>query len=405
MMIYRFKAWSGDGQLEGEVRAAGASQARRQILRFDPRLELRSLRWDAAATLSHWVDLLRPPPAREVAQFFRQFHLLFVSGIDPARGLAVLQESGSEPRLKLALGESLRRVSEGSLISDALRKHPRIFSPFVCGLIAVGESTGGFDEVLDRCATLLERDSERSSRVRATLIYPCFLVLASLVMLAAMLLVFLPRMAEVLRSLGGEQPLSLRILLTLGSLLGNPTVSIGLVVASLELALGAFLWLRTREGRDWLDRTVLRLPVLRRVFLALILTRLSFALELVLRCGMPLTSSLGLIADSLGNRFVGRWLLEARERVAEGLTLAEALAGPDSPLPPLFLTLVDVGEESSRLEILMRHAQRIYGEEMDHYLETGMALLEPAILLIMGILVGAMVIAFMLPIAHMIGRL
>lgn len=404
MLVYRFRANSGNGFIEGEVVALNKARALKRLRRIDPDLELERIRVDLAATLNTHIDRWFPVGGLERAQFFRQVHLLFTSGMELSRAVRTLAESSQVPRLRKALFEIDQSLQEGNIFSDALRRHPAIFPPFLVGLVAVGEQTGSFQDVLDRAATLLEKDDDRLRRVQSALVYPAFLACTSLALLLGMLLVFLPRMAEVLGALGTELPLPVKLMLSAGRLLSNGT-AVGMTLMLLTAMLvTAFLWVQTPRGRHELDRLLLRVPVLNRVFLALALSRFSFGMSLVVRSGMPLSAAMSLLSASVGNRVIGDSIQAARERLEQGDTLAESLELEES-FKGLFRQMIEVGEESSRLDSMLDYVQRIYSEELDLTLETATSLIEPTIMVVMGVLVGGMVIAFMLPLSHMVSRL
>ncbi len=404
MLVYRFRASSGNGFLEGEVVALSPARALKRLRRIDPDLELERIRVDLTATINTHIDRWFPVSGLERAQFFRQLHLLFTSGMELSRAVRTLAESSQIPRLRKALFEVDQGLQEGNMFSDMLRRHPAIFPTFLVGMVAVGEQTGSFQDVLDRAATLLEKDYDRLRRVQSALVYPAFLACTSLALFVGMLLVFLPRMAEVLGALGTELPLAVKVMLAGGRLLSNTTAVVMTLMLLAAMLVTAFLWVQTPRGRRELDRLLLRIPVLNRVFLALALSRFSFAMCLVVRSGMPLSAAMSLLSASVGNRVIGESIQAARERLEQGDTLSESLEFEEY-FKGLFRQMIEVGEESSRLDSMLEHVQRIYSEELDLTLETATSLIEPVIMVVMGVLVGGMVIAFMLPLSHMVSKL
>ncbi|MEW6280038.1 MAG: type II secretion system F family protein [Candidatus Eremiobacterota bacterium] len=404
MLVYRFTAHTRGQFLQGEVVALSPGQATARLAGLDDSLELDTLRLDLKATLRTLNDRWFPVSGQDLATFFRQLHVLFMSGMELSRSLRTLAESSANTRIREALFEMDRGLHEGNYMSDMMRKFPSLFNPFLCGLVAVGERTGAFQDVLDRAATLLEKDADRVRRVQSALVYPAFLAVVSVAVMACMVLFFLPKMAEVLQSLGSDLNPALQVMLFVGRMLADGTVVGIVVMLSLTCLLIFLMWLSTPDGLDWRDRLLLKIPVLRKVFLALALSRFSFALCLVLRCGMPLSHAMEVLSTTVGNRVVARSIQDARERLINGETLAEALEW-EGAFRGLFLHMVQVGEESSRLEALMDHVQRIYTEELDIMLDIATQLIEPIILILMGTMVGAMVITFMLPIAHMVSKL
>lgn len=384
--------------------AVTPSRALQRLRKVDSELELERIQPDLKATVNHWVERWFPVPGLELAQFFRQLYLLFTAGVELSRAVRVLAESCPYARLRAALFEVDRGLQEGNMFSVMLKRYPKIFPPFLSGMVAVGEQTGIFQETLDRAATLLEKDYDRSRRVQSALVYPAFLLLISLGLFGAMVLIFLPKMAAVLDNMGADIPLPVKLLLGFGRVVSDGTVVGVTLMTLLAGVVTVLLWLQTPAGRYQLDAMLLRAPVLGRVFRSLALSRFSYSLCLVVRSGMPISSAMKLLADSVGNRVIAQSIDAARERLEEGDSLSESLEWEDY-FAGLFRHMVEVGEESSRLDAMLEYIQRIYTEELDLTLDTATTLIEPLILLVMGVLVGGMVIAFMLPLSHMVSKL
>lgn len=404
MLVYRFRASSSSNLLEGEVLALSPAKALERIRRVDPQLEFETVKLDMRATVSNWVERWFPIPGLELSQFFRQLYLLFTAGIELSKAVRVLAESCPYPRLRNALFEIDRGIHEGNMFSDMLKRYPRLFPPFVAGMLAVGEQTGTFQETVDRAATLLEKDYDRFRRVQSALVYPAFLLIASLGLFGAMILIFLPKMAEVLNSMGSDMPLGVQLLLGAGRALSDGTL-VGVMLMGLAAAVAILLlWLQTPAGRYQRDAALLRIPVLNRVFRSLALSRFSYSMCLVVRSGMPMSMAMRLLSDAVGNQVIARSIEAARERLEDGDSLSESLEWEEF-FAGLFRHMVEVGEESSRLDAMLDYIQRIYTEELDLTLDTATQLIEPIILTVMGVLVGGLVIAFMLPLSHMVSRL
>ncbi len=404
MLVYRFRAASQSNFIEGEVVALSRARALARLKKIDAELELESIRLDFKGTVNTLVERWFPVPGLELAQFFRQLHLLFTAGVELSRAVRVLAESCPYARLRTALFEVDRGLQEGNGFSESLKRHPALFPAFLVGMVAVGEQTGIFEETLDRAATLLEKDYDRLKRVQSALVYPAFLLVVSLSLFAAMVLIFLPKMADVLGSMGADVPLPVKGLLWLGNVLSDGTL-VGVSLLSFAAFVAtALLWLQTPAGRYQLDSSLLKIPVLCRVFRSLALSRFSYSLCLVVRSGMPISQAMRLLAGSVGNRVIAQSIEAARERLEDGDTLSESLEWEEY-FTGLFRHMIEVGEESSRLDAMLDYIQRIYTEELDLTLETATTLIEPMILMGMGVLVGGMVIAFMLPLSHMVSKL
>lgn len=340
----------------------------------------------------------------ELARMLRQLGLAVTAGLDLARGTAVLAGSGFSPRLTRVLVQLEEDLYAGAHFSLALARHPELFNPQVVAMAAMGEKSGNLSRVLDRAGLMLEKEADRVHRLRAALTYPALLMLGAIAMVAALLVFFLPKMALALRSFHGDPPLITRLLLTAGDMAGSP-VWIALVVETVVFICGmAWLWLRSEAGRAWRDTALLSVPVVARVVNAIGMSRLADSLGLMIRSGIPIDQALQHAQGAVGNRRLARIIADARQYILNGTTLAQALrAQPGFDVG--FASMVEIGESSGRMERILEQLQQMYDDQLELTLETAASLIEPLVLAFMGLVVGAAVIAFILPMAQMVQTL
>lgn len=406
MPTYRFSAKNQNGaEIGGKVVEKDPDRALERLQRNHPSLSEVSLQRDYGACFLELQNHLQPVSRTEVATFFRQLALMFASGVELSRAVQLLGDTHDNGRLRETLLEIDRGLHAGQQLSAMLKRFPQIFPPEICGLVSVGEATGSMEEVLEFAAQLLEDDDLRTRRVKSAMTYPSVVLLIAIAMSVALIFFFVPRLGEVLQMMPGEMSLPLRLLLALSDFLSRPLLVLSLSLAGLLALLESWLWSRTESGRRWWDKFLLGLPLTRPLILELCICRLSFGLHLMTRCGLGLVEALTLIARGLPSAEVGRAVLRVRSSVVDGGTLAESFESEPALSGAILVQMTRVGEEASSLEAMMKNVHDFYHDQLESRLDTLTALIEPVIMVGMGIVVGGMVLTFMLPLVRLVQTL
>lgn len=404
MPSYQFSGRDRAGRkVEGVLTEESAEKAR-ELARRAGLGQLDSLERSPLGDLRLAFKSLRPVPHREISQSIRQLQVMLAAGIPLGRTLEVLARTPGSPELREAWGRAETLVQEGATLSAGLAASPRLFSRSLVALLKVGEGTGQLLAILPRLAANLEVAEQRRHRMLAALTYPAFMLVMSGALWLAMLVFYLPRMAEVLANLQVHLAWPIELVLSLGRLLSRPAPAL-LALECLAFALLlAFLWLRSRAGRDFVERLCLRLPGLRETVQAYELSRLSGGLALVTHSGVPLLEGLSLLGPGLTNRPLREAVDGARREMIDGMALSEAFRTQPA-LDPLLASMAEVGEATGLMAPVLEKLEQIYASQLEARLEMLTALLEPAIMGLMGLLVGGTVIVFMLPLAQLVNRL
>lgn len=405
MPTFVFEAHDSEGRLiEGKITERNELRALERLRKAKAGLEVRSLRLTSPTGPTAWVAKLQRVSKYDLARVFRILALALSSGVGIARGVRMLADSSMGPRMQAALEAVERDLHAGARLSQALLRHPSVFPRDVVGALKVSEGTGGLDQALGYIADALEREAERAQRLASALAYPAVLVVLSVAMIGGMLVFFLPRMAEAIRSFGVEPALPTRLLLAVTDFLSNGA-TMALIAESVLFALGmGYLWLQSEDGRQWWDESVLKVPLLERVVQSAALSRLAHSLAMSARCGMSLSQALGLASGTLGNRVLDAEVGRVKEFVVHGATLAQAIRAQPH-LDQTFAIMVGVAEESGQLEDAMVRLHRIYDERLDHVLDLATSLVEPLVMAFMGGVVGITAVAFLLPLAQLVRSL
>lgn len=333
---------------------------------------------------------------RDLLAFTQQLATLFEAGLPLDRALAILESLATAPRLKAVAGDLLKSVQGGSSLADAMAKHhPRPFSRLYVNMVRAGEKGGVLEVALRRLADLLEANQEFREAILSALIYPALLTSVGGAAVVFLLTFVIPRFAQIFSDLGQAIPLPTQILLAVSG-----TVQAywwALLLAAVILALSARIALETPQGRLAWDRTALRLPLIGEISLKLEVSRFARTLGTLLKSGVPVLSSLAVVREMIGNTILAR----AVERLSDGVKRGAGLAAPmgESGLfPPLAVHMVRVGEETGRLEEMLLKVALTFETEVRTAVKRLVALLEPGIILAMGLVVGFIVVAMLMAI-------
>ena len=344
--------------------------------------------------------LRRGVPVRELALFTRMFATMVRAGLPLVRCLALLGAQASSERLRLALGDVLRRVESGDALAEAMRRHPRVFSAMYANMVAAGEAAGALDVVLGRLADYQERSAAVARKMRGALAYPLAIVAVAVPAIGVMLVFVVPAFEEMFASSGVPLPLPTRAVIE-----GSHAVQRWWWVAALAVsALGAAVARarRTAAGRLALDRALLRTPWVGGLLRKAAVSRFAHSLATLLASGVPILDGLEITAKTCGNRVVEDAVMRSRASIAAGDTIAGPLR-QSGVFPPLVMQMVDAGERTGALDEMLARAADFYDQETTAAADAMMAAAEPAMIVVLGIGIGAVVVSMYLPIFDMIG--
>jgi type IV pilus assembly protein PilC len=330
--------------------------------------------------------------------FNQELLALIKAGLPILTALDLLGERSQQPQLRIVLAEAREAVKGGMALSAALAQHPRIFSALYTGALEAGEQSGNLVDALSRYLEYQKRIVALRQRFRAALTYPAALALLSGAVIVFLLTFVVPTFTRIYGDMEAELPAATRILVGLTRhLQGGLPVAAGIVAL---LALGLWRWWKTPAGRRWFDRSNLRLPFVGDLLRGYLFSRFARTLGMTLGGGISMIPSLEATFGTLGNAYLAETLRPAIARVAAGSTLAEAL-DRSGVVPALLLEMVIVGESSGSLQEMLGHVADLYDAEMDTRLAALAAVIEPIIMIGMGLMVATIVIIMYLPIFHL----
>ncbi|HXW38855.1 MAG TPA: type II secretion system F family protein [Acidimicrobiales bacterium] len=337
-------------------------------------------------------DRIKP---KEVAVFTRQFATMVDSGLTISRSLAVLANQVENKHFATILRAIHDDVDAGVSLSTALAKHPKVFDDLYVAMVAAGEIGGSIDMVLKNISVTLEKQVELNRKVRGAMTYPIVVVSVIAVILTVMLTVIVPIFKKLFASLGGKLPFPTRVLITISNTIASWRV--GLVI--LVVGVGTFLfvrWIKTENGKRAWDRFKMRPPVFGPVTHKAAMSRFAATLSSLLSAGVPAMEALDITAAAAGNSIVADAVMEVKARVREGMSFAEPM-GRLEVFSPLMVQMVEVGEQTGALDEMLQRVSDFYIGEVDQTVDNLTSILEPFLVVIMGVVIGAIIICLYLP--------
>ncbi|HEY7728626.1 MAG TPA: type II secretion system F family protein [Candidatus Eisenbacteria bacterium] len=331
---------------------------------------------------------------RDLILFTRQLETMLDAGLPLLGALESLHQQSDHPRLRHAIDRVRADVEQGSTLTEALRRHPRVFPSLFVALIHAGEEGGLIVPMLDRVASLLEHEAETRQRIRAATFYPS-LVVAELGLASLVLLKFvLPRFASLFRKFGAELPLPTRLLIGVSDFFERhwAILLVGLAAA----AAGAVAWGRSEAGRRWIDRKLITVPILGPILLKTAMSRVARVLSALIAGGTPVVQSLEVVKGVAGNRILAEELETMRNGVVAGSGLADSLRRSEH-FPPLVRKMMAVGEETGALDRMLLRVSRYYDQDVDYLVKNLSSAIEPVLLAVLGGAVLFTALAVFLP--------
>lgn len=339
---------------------------------------------------------------REIVIFSRQFATMVNSGLSLIRALTVLEDQTESVALREVLGKVRTDVERGTSLSAAMDRHPKVFSDIYVSMIRAGEIGGVLDETLLRLADILEAQLSLRSKIRSAMAYPAVIGVLIVSVTTAMIVFVVPVFSNLYAELGGgaSLPLPTQLLITLSEII---TGYWWLLIALLGFSIWGFRrWTATDSGRLTWDTLKLKAPVFGKLAHKTALSRFSRTLAVLSRTGVPILQAIDIVADTSGNQLVAKALDEVKESVRSGESLAAPLSR-HKVFPPMVVQMMTVGEETGELDQMLAKVADFYESEVEDTVSALTSLIEPLLIVVMGVTVGGILIALYLPIFNIAG--
>jgi len=403
MSVYEYVALDERGrERKGFVDAPGAAAARQQ-LREDGiyPVEIHPAREKKSSALTGLLEIgfLQKVSAKEVSIFTRQLSTLLGAGIPLVPSFSVLLAQTRNPLLQKILAEIRADLNEGKSLTAGMENFPRVFPPFYINMVKAGEASGTINLVLERLADFSENQQALISKIRSALAYPLIMLLVGSLVIFLLMTFVVPKITGIFTDMKQTLPLITVILIAVSDFLKSFWWLIFLIILA-GVAAFKYLTAGTGKGRRFWDAARLKAPVWGSVNLKIALARFSRTLATLLQSGVPLLAALEIVRNVVNNRVIGEVIAKAAKDVEEGQSLAAPLAA-SSLFPPMVTEMIAVGEQSGSLEKMLNRIAVAYETEAQSDILVMTSLLEPIMILVMGLLVGFIVFSILLPIFEM----
>ena len=396
-MIYKYRAKNGPQDIvDGTIEVSSEKEAIEKInqMGYIP-IHIEELNPAIAEPyLTSQGKLRGKIKSRQITIFSRQLASLLRSGVPILSALNIIREQSENPHLKYIIHNIHNEIKEGAVLSSVLTKYPNIFSSLYIAMIRTGEDTGSLPEVLFRIADYRIKQEEMLSRFRMSLAYPVLMAIVGLVTVVFMLTFVMPRLMGIFVNMGEKLPLPTRILISISQGLRQWWFWIILILAIIILVIRRQT--KTKTGKISLSIFKLHLPILGNFILKAELSRFSRTLELLIKNGIPILKAIGIAIPVLENEVIKNQLRQSYKQLEQGGSFGRSLK--NSKVFPLFMSnLITVGEESGKLDEALAEVANSYERDTDEAMRIMASLLEPLMILGMGLIVGFIVVAMLLP--------
>ena len=401
MAKFTYKALDGrgataSGQIDGDNKSAVAANLRNKGLTVVDINEVKT----SLAQIDIFASMQRVK-ARDLTIFSRQFATMINSGLSMLRALSVLEEQTENKKLATVLGQVRGDVEAGIALSDALEKHPKVFSPLYINMVRAGEIGGILDEVLNRLATQLEKDDSIRRAVKSAMVYPIMIASFALIVMLGMVLFLIPVFAGMYKELGNAKlPMLTRMMVGASDTMKSWK---GVIVFVVVIALVVIIRKakHTDKGTEIWDRFKLHVPMgIGEVIRKIAVARFSRTLGTLVSSGVPILQAIEITGKSAGNVVIEHAMNAVQVSVKEGQTISAPLKN-SSVFPDMVVQMISVGEETGSLDSMLQKVADFYEDEVNAAVKSLTSILEPIMMLGVGTLVGLVVIAMYLPIFNM----
>jgi type IV pilus assembly protein PilC len=401
-MKFKYQAKNEKGELQvGTVEASSEEAAiatlqayKLVVISVTPLMEV--------SALFRNIKFFQKVKGKDLVIFSRQLATLIEAKITLLEALKTLQKQTSNAYFREIIFEMANDVEGGHSFSYALKKHPKVFSEFYVNLVKAGEVSGNLQESLIYLAEHTEKQYDLENKIKGAMAYPAFILVAFLAIGTIVLIYVIPNLIVILEESGQELPFTTKLLISSSKFLK----SFGwlLIIFGIMAAIGMKQYTRASEGKKNWDKFLLKVPIIGELVRQICLIRFSENLSTLIKGGVPIVRSLQITGAVIGNEVFREITFEAAEKVKSGVSIAEVL-GDNEEIPPIVVQMISIGERSGRLDSILDNIARFYSREVNNVVENLSTLIEPILIVIMGIGVGILVSAVLLPIYSIAGEM
>lgn len=395
-MLFKYKAINQQGaETEGSIDAVNIDIAISSLQRRGFVITTIKPADQVAGVLGSDISFFQRVKNKDVVILSRQMATLFTAQVSALRIFKLLAAEAENKALRVKLFEISEDIQGGSTISAALSKHPKVFSSFYVNMVKAGEESGKLDETFQFLADYLDRNYEVTSKVKNALIYPAFVIFTFIAVMSLMLTVVIPKISSIIIDSGQEVPVYTKVVIAISNLLVNfgPFILIGLVIGGFLM----YQYSQTESGKAAFSRTRIDFPYIGDLYRKLYLSRIADNLNTMLASGIPMIKALDLTANVVDNRIYEEIMRQTLESVKSGSALSDAI-GKYPEIPGILVQMIRVGEETGELGNILKTLSRFYQREVMNAVDTLVDLIEPVMIVLLGLGVGFLLASVLIPI-------
>ncbi|MGM8273233.1 type II secretion system F family protein [Clostridium perfringens] len=396
MANFKYKAINSEGQrIEGSQSADSESQVREMLLSnqyYPLSIEKENSKNKISFSFNRKVKL------KDIAIFCRQFYVMLDSGLSIGKALNILIEQGEKPKIREALIGVNGDLKRGETLASSMRKRKDVFPNLLTSMIDAGERSGNLDIILKRMAEYYEKETKIRGKIKSAMIYPIVLGVIAIIAITFILTFVMPTFVQMFEENNVDLPASTKMVLGTSKMLGKYGIIIFLILVTAIILLGKYL--KSEEGQYKLSIINLKIPVIKKLTQKIIVSRFTRTMGIVSSSGMSLVTSIEIVASVVGNKIAEKELLKVKEKVLKGEGLGDSIM-KIKIFPPMLASMVKVGEEAGSLDSILDKTADFYDDELEREIQTATALIEPAMIVVMGIIIGFLLISILTPMFKM----
>jgi type IV pilus assembly protein PilC len=396
MPKYTYVGVSSNGkQVKGEIQAGSKNEVVSLLRKKKVRpISIKAKQINFSLSFGSSIKL------EEISRFTRQLAAMTSAGLPLVQCLDILVSQTENKSFAQKIQQISSDIQVGSTLADSLSRHPQTFNSLYCNMVAAGEASGNLDGVLNRIAEYQEKADALRRKIKGAMTYPAIVTIIAIVVTGIMLTFIVPTFAQMFIDLGGTLPLPTRIVMAISDFFRHYLILI--IVAVTGLIIGYIFYNRTENGRYNIDSIKLNMPILGDLVRKSSISRFSQTLSTLLTSGVTILEALSITAKTAGNKVLEKGLFRTLERISGGLSIAEPLKDT-GVFPPMVIQMIAVGEKTGDLSGMLSKISDFYKEEVDGAVDALTSIIEPIMILVLGVVIGGLVIAMYMPIFNMIG--
>ncbi|HKB25852.1 MAG TPA: type II secretion system F family protein [Methylomirabilota bacterium] len=396
MPVFAYRGRSASGAVAGEIEAddrPGAVAALRAKGVVATAVQQRQAKAAAVKKVGGSVK------DKDLAIYTRQFSTMVDAGLPIAQCLSILSEQSDSKTLREVTGRIAREVEGGATLAESFRKYPKVFDDLFTNMLQVGESGGVLDVVLQRLSGYIEKAAKLKSKVKGAMVYPVTIIGVAMLVIIFMMIFVIPTFAKMFQGMGADLPLPTKIVMFISEFTQRYIIFMVLAIVGMIYAIKRYY--ASDQGSKVIDAFLLKIPVIGMLIRKVAVARFTRTLGTLISSGVPILEGLLITARSAGNRVVEREVMGARTAVTSGRTLSDPLRG-STVFPPMVVHMISVGENTGALDQMLSKIADFYDDEVDTAVNALTALLEPMMIVFLGVVVGGLVVAMYLPIFKLV---